>query len=308
MLSQSVVIYEWCDSYVSSLNVHHYRPNHIHTAWIVGSFRTVAFVSPRWCSQATAIQSLTTTCSKCNMAKCVWLNSTSEAVSFQRVPYGPLPGVGHRIAHWMIQKPKFQRNQTQTFVSVILQKFKYKVTYGARLNTAFPNAPEQFQDKIRETRPHFTRLSSRNLIRLTCSRGVPLRYATCSNIQASSGFQNLSMSCLLPLSKVQARSLRTLWWKHDPCVVHGLPRLPWRLARLPRGLPRLPLRLARLPRTRIRSTDRSVAFSVVVCWALQRPNHLSVRNTNVELTVLWREHAVDRKFELQNDLNHAYLR
>ena len=228
MLSQSVVKYEWCDSYVSSLSVHHYRPNHIHTASIVGSFRTVTFVSPRWCSQATAIQSLTTTCSKCNMAKCVWLNSTSEAVSFQRVPYGPLPDVGHRIAHWMIQKPKFQRNQTQTFVSVILQKFKYKVTYGARLNTAFPNAPEQFQDKIRETRPHFTRLSSRNLIRLTCSRGVPLRYATCSNIQASSGFQNLSMSCLLPLSKVQARSLRTRnkMFSCSRCVVHGLPRLP----------------------------------------------------------------------------------
>ena len=128
----------------------------------------------------------------------------------------------------MIQKPKFQRNQTQTFVSVILQKFKYKVTYGARLNTAFPNAPEQFQEKIRETRPHFTRLSSRNLIRLTCSRGVPLRYATCSNIQASSGFQNLSMSCLLPLSKVQARSLRTRnkMFSCSRCVVHGLPRLP----------------------------------------------------------------------------------
>ena len=131
----------------------------------------------------------------------------------------------------MIQKPKFQRNQTQTFVSVILQKFKYKVTYGARLNTAFPNAPEQFQEKIRETRPHFTRLSSRNLlnlIRLTCSRGVPLRYATCSNIQASSGFQNLSMSCLLPLSKVQARSLRTRnkMCSCSRCVVHGLPRLP----------------------------------------------------------------------------------
>ena len=38
-------------------------------------------------------------------------------------------------------------------------------------------------------------------------------------------------------------------------------------------------RLAWLPLAQ----NRSVAFSVVVCWALQRPNHLSVRNTNVEL-------------------------
>ena len=32
MLSNSVVSYDWRDSYVSSLGVHHYRPNHVHTA------------------------------------------------------------------------------------------------------------------------------------------------------------------------------------------------------------------------------------------------------------------------------------